>query len=68
MIGYVIIYLIMAMVTIFIATKCDGKDREETIYIKLGLVWPVVWILAILLIPVEIAQYIKKKDGDPDEL
>ena len=55
------------MVTIFIATKCDGKDREEAIYIKMGLVWPVVWILAILLIPVELAQYIKKKDGDPDE-
>ena len=67
MFGLVIIYLIIAMITSFIMAKCDKKDREEALYITMGLTWPVVWILAILLIPVEIAQYIKKKDGDSDE-
>ena len=67
MVGLVIIYLIIAMTTSFIMAKCDKKDREETFYIMMGLTWPVVWILAILLIPVEIAQRIKEKDGDEVE-
>jgi biotin transporter BioY len=67
MIGFVIIYLIIAMITSFIVAKYDKKDREETLYIMMGLTWPVVLILAILLIPVVLAKSIKTKDGDPDE-
>ena len=64
MVGLVIIYLIMAMVTIFVATKYDDKDKAGETYIKMGLLWPIVWIAIILFLPVELAKSIKAKDGD----